>query len=484
MIATKELHLSVIDQTVYRQYIKHLLIFPFPDISYADDVLHALRGGLSLALHHYPFLAGTLKADPSTGKLKASYPDPVRRDHGDILMTASYAMAANTKFNYGAMKSAGFPPAMLPSHAFCPLGLRNHAGLEDPYAEKGASATNGYGIPIMSAQATFVPSGMVMSIYTHHSAVDGGALDTLYETWSGYVKALNGGPGEITGLLTTTVQNYDSSLGRKALDIMACMPSGTPVPGCPELTTVTKKQIVRPLHSSSCTVVAKVLSISANRVSAIRTELGYITNTRISTFIALAAMMWTHVTHARAPSLQQGNYTTTTLGIAVDMRKRAGEEFAQDFMGNMALYATTDFDVGSILDVPSPELCYPAIASALHKTLSSIDANWFTKRLQYLSSVSDPSTVTQAFTYANGPDLFMTSWQHQGLNYAWSIPGTRDSKPTSIRKPSYLSEGGIRILPRRDEEERDYEILVCLEEGEMTRLVEGLRDLVKRVVAG
>jgi BAHD acyltransferase len=166
------------------------------------------------------------------------------------------------------------------------------------------------------------------------------------------------------------------------------------------------------------------------------------------------------------------------------MRKRTGEGFAQVFMGNMALYTTTDLDVGSILDVPSPELCYPAIASALHKTLSSIDANWFAKRLQYLSSVSEPSTVTQAFTYANGPDLFMTIWHHQGPNYAWSSLETMDSEPTSIRKPSYLSEGGIRILPRRDEEERDYEILVCLEEGEMTRLVEGLGDLARRVVDG
>jgi BAHD acyltransferase len=67
MIATKELHLSVIDQTVYRQNIRHLLIFPFPDISYADDALHAVRAGLSLALHHYPFLAGTIKADHQQG---------------------------------------------------------------------------------------------------------------------------------------------------------------------------------------------------------------------------------------------------------------------------------------------------------------------------------------------------------------------------------------------------------------------------------
>lgn len=53
-----------------------------------------------------------------------------------------------------------------------------------------------------------------------------------------------------------------------------------------------------------------------------------------------------------------------------------------------------------------------------------------------------------------------------------------------VRKPSYRSEGGIRILPRRSDGDRDYEILVCLEEGELKRLIEGLRDMLANVVDG
>ncbi|KAF1918816.1 hypothetical protein BDU57DRAFT_440463, partial [Ampelomyces quisqualis] len=179
---TKELYLSIIDQTVFRQYLRHLFIFPFKDISYAVDALHNLRTGLSRTLQQYPFLAGTVKvADASSGVLKATYPEPIRQDYGDIMLSTSHALAANAKFDYYTLEKAGFPPAMLPAFAFCPIGLRNHAGLDDPYAKLGASAAKGYRIPIMCAQATFIPGGLVLSVYAHHSVVDGGAVDKIYE---------------------------------------------------------------------------------------------------------------------------------------------------------------------------------------------------------------------------------------------------------------------------------------------------------------
>jgi hypothetical protein len=145
MISTKELHLSIVDQTTFRQYIRSLYIFPFPEISRADDAIHALRTSLSLALRHYPHLAGALEVpDRTTGYLEAIYPNPVRSNHGDIMLSASFALLTNPSFDYCIMEEEGFPPAMLPAYAFCPLGLQNRAGLEHPYGENGASAARGY----------------------------------------------------------------------------------------------------------------------------------------------------------------------------------------------------------------------------------------------------------------------------------------------------------------------------------------------------
>lgn len=38
------------------------------------------------------------------------------------------------------------------------------------------------------------------------------------------------------------------------------------------------------------------------------------------------------------------------------------------------------------------------------------------------------------------------------------------------------------VLPRKSDRDRDYELLVCLQDGEMERLIEGLGDLVGRWV--
>lgn len=138
---TKEFHLSIIDQTVFRQYLRHLFVFPFPDISYADDALHSLRTGLFRTLQQYPFLAGNVKT--TNGVLTAMYSEPIRPDYGDIMLTNSFALAGNASFAYDALEMAGFPPAMLPPYAFCPIELRNHAGLDDPYAMLGVSAAKG-----------------------------------------------------------------------------------------------------------------------------------------------------------------------------------------------------------------------------------------------------------------------------------------------------------------------------------------------------
>jgi hypothetical protein len=149
---TKELYLSVIDQTICRQYCRHLLVFPFPDPSLASDALRKLRTGLSLTIQKLPFLAGTLLVpDLSTGIMQGTYPDPVRPNYGEIILTASHDFANDPKFAYETMEAEGFPAAMLPAYAFCPAALINHPGLDNPYAQTSAKATKGIAIPVMGA---------------------------------------------------------------------------------------------------------------------------------------------------------------------------------------------------------------------------------------------------------------------------------------------------------------------------------------------
>lgn len=65
------------------------------------------------------------------------------------------------------------------------------------------------------------------------------------------------------------------------------------------------------------------------------------------------------------------------------------------------------------------------------------------------------------------------------------MPGTSgDGKAGALRKPSHKSEGGMRVLARQEEGDRDFEVLMCLEVGEMARFVEGLGRRLSRVVEG
>lgn len=118
MTSTKKLHLSMPDQTTYRHYIRALFIFPFPDISPAGDALRGLSGGLSLALLHYPHLAGSLVTNPAMGFLEAAYPDPLPPNVGDIMLYPNHEHVADPEMDLHVMEREGFPPAMPQSTVF------------------------------------------------------------------------------------------------------------------------------------------------------------------------------------------------------------------------------------------------------------------------------------------------------------------------------------------------------------------------------
>lgn len=370
----KEIHLSVLDQSIYRQYEKNLVIFPFEDISNADAAIKALRTGLSSAFYQLPFLAGTLKlSDPSPGLLRAFYSIPTRRDHGDAMLTTSMALATHPEFDYTVMERSGFPPAMLPSSAFCPLGLRSHAGLEHPYAEGSADAARGYRLPIMCSQATFIPGGLVLSVYTHHSVVDWKGIVRLLEEWSRGTSCCEEQAQNIDVLDEQDGKVVDTSIVRLALDATAHKSLADIVTDCPEITTSLTKLPIKPLLPGRYHLQAKVLSIPTARVLALRSELQGHTSVRISTFITIAALMWTHITRARSEALNVQGHSSTTLGIVVDTRKRLNNAIFKDAMGNMSLFAATLSSIPAMLR-SIPDLVSTAIS--ISSAIDAVDESW------------------------------------------------------------------------------------------------------------
>lgn len=62
----------------------------------------------------------------------------------------------------------------------------------------------------------------------------------------------------------------------------------------------------------------------------------------------LAALVWTHVTRARASRLLEYGYTETNCGIATDLRRRWKPPVGTDYTGNCALFSKSTAEISDL----------------------------------------------------------------------------------------------------------------------------------------
>ncbi|KAF1359171.1 hypothetical protein EJ07DRAFT_121269 [Lizonia empirigonia] len=484
---SSRLDLTVLDQTILRVYVRQLLIFPFPDPNYRIQAQKVLYTGLFEVLRQYPFLAGTVEQTNSfTGALAVKYPEVI----DSVLVSRLIGVTTYEPggFDYDILSEEGVPPSRLRSDTFCPFALIEHRGLDDPFAEGLTTFNKGHPIPVFAAQITFIPGGLVLSAYTHHSVVDGTGIAKIYQAWSESTQTQGS-----QGLSKIRTQAGSDTLNnaRHALDtlIVNASPMNLPEFRYPEDPIPTP-----PLRDSPYKLTTKIFVFSAKKISQLARSLSSITKARISTFTALTALIWSHITHARRAALIERDIHKTTVGIAIDHRKRVGSLLPDDYIGNCANGMAISLPLSSIpaTKTMNEEQIAP-VALAISDCLGEINLDWFRARLLHMSKQPNPSKLLLNMDTRNGPDIFLTSWMHIGADNVWAIPGTAKTgdgnwrcKPTAIRKPQCASEGGLQILPRQKGDEAPFEILACLEEGEMMKTIEGLQygGWVLRLVDG
>lgn len=159
----------------------------FPDQNNAEAAILALDDGLRLTLQKFPFLAGKLSiVDETSGRLQLLYPtDVMGRDATEGLFSAKQISIDDFNHPYEELKRAGMPPSAFKSATFLP----------DDFANFPAVPANGEGIcdfkrgeaPVMRVQACFIPGGLVLSIYVHHSVLDFHGISTFWESFSANV---------------------------------------------------------------------------------------------------------------------------------------------------------------------------------------------------------------------------------------------------------------------------------------------------------
>ncbi|USP72967.1 hypothetical protein yc1106_00241 [Curvularia clavata] len=512
----KELELSFLDQQSHiRVYGRYYIVFSFPDIKHAYEATRSLHIGFKEVLRQFPYLAGTVRM-PYIAKddLQVLFPSPIDLEtEASRIFTSSLRPAAND-FDYAKLAKEHFSPGCLPAEIFCPDLIKHHPGLDDndPFGEGRTSLTKGP-LPVFAAHATFIPGDLVLSVWFYHAVIDGKGNTRIQEVWSTAVRSLRHytqGTGTIEASLEVKAGDNatDPNLARGELTSLAHQVDvGNDI-------TRPEKTFRYPLRESSYRVITKMFRFPAPVINGLREAVSNLQNKHISHFSALAAVIWANIIQARLPLLIASGSTKSTLAIVVDLRKHLRAPFSSpDYLGNLVFSEMPTWDlfeqansiIGRVVkdeeDVPDylreyfkssepravvrearlklvvPTLTY--FAAEIHDAVHSIDEKRIGKQLGQV--LANPfHTNHSILTFCNGPDLYITSWQHMGADREWCIPGTGDTQPSAIRRAAWASEGGIVVLPRKADKEGNmsapYEVMISLAEKDMDAFENSLEE--------
>ncbi|KAH9882583.1 hypothetical protein J1614_000819 [Plenodomus biglobosus] len=479
----KELHLSCIDhQSHLRTYGRVLLIFELENPKFIETATDSVRSGLAGLLHQFPYLAGVVEpVDKSSKRLKVSYPDSgPYEEHINRIFSVSTSLIEDPSFDYKALQAKNFTHETFPAEHFCPRTLIDHQGLNDGdrYATESTSFSSGVPLPALATQATFIRGGLVLSFWIYHGIADGTGWGRIFEVWANNVKRVQHGYLSSRGLKDRdslgqqqhVTYGTDDSETRAALDGLARRSTAfdhtayIPVQS-PALRSVPYK------------VVSRMFRIRMPLISDLKIHLSEKITDHTTNFIALAALLATYISEARSNLLSSHNVPKTTLAVVVNLRTHLSPKFTDpDFIGNCMLSAKSNYQLSTSprAGIASPSHLAP-FAHAIAESIKRIDEDWVSNRLAPILLSSPPALDNSDLRFGNGPDLYITSWQHMGADTEWNIPGTKEGRPIAIRRDAWESEGGIVILPKRMDDLGDFEVMVSLAEDDMRAFEEMMR---------
>lgn len=182
-----------------------LIICKFPDQTEAEAAIKALAGGLRLTLRRFPFLAGTLSlTDHESGKLGLDYPTQITdEDLAKLLQSKQIPFdEKNFPYTYEQLRRDGMPSSAFHAAMFVPDDFVDFPGI--PEFGEGQVDFNISDAPAMRLQACFIPGGLVLSMYIHHSVLDFSGNATFWTVFSANVSKVSGlrqiDPDELFGM--------------------------------------------------------------------------------------------------------------------------------------------------------------------------------------------------------------------------------------------------------------------------------------------
>jgi hypothetical protein len=156
-----------------------LLIFPFPDGNQAEAAIASLTDGLRKTLERFPFLAGMLSlSDDGSGKLNLTYPKEIPDLKTSCLFDSKIIPLDDIGHTYEQLKKMGMPPRFFRAELFRPDDLLNYPGI--PPNGEGIVDFTRSNAPVFRFQANFIPGGLVLSMYFHHTLMDCSGINNFW----------------------------------------------------------------------------------------------------------------------------------------------------------------------------------------------------------------------------------------------------------------------------------------------------------------
>lgn len=144
-------------------------------------------------MQRFPFLAGTLSlADLGSGRLALHYPtDITEEDMNKLLRTKSIPFDQQTfPYTYENLRKNGMPSSAFHAAMFVPDDFVEFPGI--PEFGEGQVDFKKSDAPAMRLQACFIPGGLVLSMYIHHSVLDCSGVATFWSAFAANVSKAAG----------------------------------------------------------------------------------------------------------------------------------------------------------------------------------------------------------------------------------------------------------------------------------------------------
>lgn len=93
-------------------------------------------------------------------------------------------------YTYEQLKRNGMPPSAFKNTMFVPEDLANYPGI--PASGEGKVDFELSDAPAMRVQAYFIPGGLVLSMYMHHSVLDFSGVTTFWQNFCANVTRASG----------------------------------------------------------------------------------------------------------------------------------------------------------------------------------------------------------------------------------------------------------------------------------------------------